>query len=77
MKIWFHYKWITDETQKKNPQCFTLRDLSSSITSLKEIKPNEAILSFYGSRYEKKEKEILKEIIFDNINDLYKTGMNN
>ena len=25
----------------------------------------------------KKEKEILKEIIFDNINDLYKTGMNN
>ena len=25
----------------------------------------------------KKEKEILKEMIFDNINDLYKTGMNN
>ena len=25
----------------------------------------------------KKEKEIMKEIIFDNINDLYKTGMNN
>ena len=25
----------------------------------------------------KKEKEIMKEIIFDNFNDLYKTGMNN
>ena len=25
----------------------------------------------------KKEKEILKEIIFDNINDLNKAGMNN
>ena len=44
---------------------------------MKEIKPNEAIQSFYGIRYEKKEKEILKEMIFDNFNDLYKTGMNN
>ena len=77
MKIWFHYKWITDEISKKSPQCFTIRDLSSIITSLKEIKPNEAIQSFYGIRYEKKEKEILKEMIFDNFNDLYKTGMNN
>ena len=42
--------------QKKSTQCFTIRDLSSTITSLKEIKPNEALLSFYGSRYEKKRK---------------------
>ena len=42
--------------QKKSTQCFTIRDLSSIITSLKEIKPNEAILSIYGSRYEKKRK---------------------
>ena len=77
MKIWFHYKWITDEISKKSPQCFTIRDLSSIITSLKEIKPNEAILSIYGSRYEKKRKRNNEKIIFDNFNDLYKTGMNN
>ena len=47
----FHHKWTTDEISKKSPQCFTIRDLSSTITSLKEIKPNQAILSFYGSRY--------------------------
>jgi hypothetical protein len=62
---------------KKSPQCFTIRDLSSIITSLKEIKPNEAILSIYGSRYEKKRKRNNEKIIFDNFNDLYKTGMNN
>ena len=53
----FHHKWTTNEISKKNPQCFTIRDLSSTMTSLKEIKPNEAILSFYGSRYEKKKKK--------------------
>ena len=62
----FHHKWTTNEISKKSPQCFTIRDLSSTITSLKKIKPYEAILSFYGSRYEKKVKEIMKKMIFDN-----------
>ena len=67
----FHHKWITNEISKKSPQCFTIRDLNSTITSLKEVKPFEAILSFYGSRYEKNEKEIMKKMIFDNFKDLY------
>ena len=62
----FHHKWTSNEISKKSPQCFTIRDLSSTITSLKKIKPYEAILSFYGSRYEKKVKEIMKKMIFDN-----------
>ena len=67
----FHHKWTTNEISKKSPQCFTIRDLNSTITSLKEIKPFEAILSFYGSRYEKNEREIMKKMIFDNFKDLY------
>ena len=47
----FPHKWTTNEISKKSPQCFTIRDLSSTITSLKKIKPYEAILSFYSSRY--------------------------
>ena len=35
----FHHKWTTNEISKKSPQCFTIRDLSSTITfSLKKIK---------------------------------------
>ena len=33
----FHHKWTTNEISKKSPQYFTIRDLSSTITSLKKL----------------------------------------
>lgn len=66
----FHHKWTESDDSKKSPQCFTIRDLSSTIISLKKIGPYEAIATFYGSRYEKKEKEIMKKIIFNVLSEL-------
>ena len=48
---------------KKSPQFFTIRDLSSIISSLNKIEPCEAILCFYGSRYEKNEKRFYEKYV--------------
>ena len=46
-----------------NPQCFTIRDLSSAITSLNAITPSQSIFCFYGSRYEYNERNYMKNNI--------------
>ena len=69
----FHYKWTETKESKKSPQCFTIRDLSSTICSLNKIEPSEAILCFYGSRYEKNEKDFMKKMLLTNeFKNLYK-----
>ena len=59
----FHYEWTGLDISKKSPQCFTIRDLSSAITSLNTITPSQSIFCFYGSRYEYNERNYMKNNI--------------
>jgi hypothetical protein len=68
----FHYKWTETNESKKSPQCFTIRDLSSTITSLKKEDPCQAILCFYGSRYEKNEKIYMQNMLSTQFKELFK-----
>ena len=49
----FIIKEQKQKKSKKSPQYFNIRDLCFIISSLNINESNEAILCFYGSRYEK------------------------
>ena len=68
----FHYYWTESNDSKKSPQCFTIRDLSSTISSLNNITPSQSIYCFYGSRYEINERNLIKNLLMLNFQMLYK-----
>ena len=62
----FHNKWVNSDLSKSSPQCYTVRDLNSSVKAISDgASPNDVISCFYGARYEKevynKMQELLKE----------------
>ena len=67
----FHYDWTESKNSKKSPQCFTIRDLSSTISSLNNITPSKSIYCFYGSRYEINERNLMKNLLKQNFQMLY------
>lgn len=67
----FHYEWTESTDSKKSPQCFTIRDLSSTTSSLNKNSPSQSIYCFYGSRYELKERNSMKKMLSSNYKILY------
>ena len=67
-----HSHLIELEKEKKSSQCFTLRDINSIIKSIsKEKNPDfeiDALMCFYGMRFEKTEREDFYNMLIENVN---------
>ena len=70
----FHYQWVYEEkTSKSSSQCFTVRDISTTIKAISEgQEPCDAVTCFYGSRYKGEEFKYLNEILQCKYECLYK-----
>ena len=70
----FHYQWVYEEKDSKSSsQCFTVRDISSTIKAILESQgPSYVVNCFYGGRYRGKEFNHLMEILYKNYHCLYK-----
>ena len=66
----FHYEWINSDYSKNSPQCFTIRDINNVIKSISNKKDPDfiidAIICFYGMRYEQKYRNILYNKLIKN-----------
>lgn len=67
-----HSNLIDSEIAKKSPQCFTIRDINSVIKSISKKKnPDfaiDALMCFYGMRFEKKERQTFYDQLMTNEN---------
>ena len=71
----FHNKWVVNELSKKSPQCYTVRDLNSSVKAISEnISPNDVVSCFYGARYEKSVFEEMQKILKKDFQELSKSS---
>ena len=69
----FHNEWVNSELSKKSPQCYTVRDLNSSVKAISEnISPNDVVSCFYGARYEQDVYNQMQDLLKKKYNELSK-----
>ena len=60
----FHIKWSNLEEIRNDIQCFTIREIAASVKAFSEGNNElDTIMTIYGARYQKKQKEKLIKLL--------------
>lgn len=69
----FHDSWCKSDLSSSSPQCFTIRELNITILAIanKRASPMDAIMTFYGARYNSLVRDKLRHLLRCEFPSLY------